>query len=187
VSTGTDAPAASRNGVLRHWRLLVDAAIFLVLLGLSFFGIAGSDIAAESSQSFWGILALIYGVAGFALQWLHHPHRLASTTNLLRLAATWIGVFAAIQLMFLFIAAGRLDNPDAGLVNGLILALGAFVSGIYTSWRMILLGVVLALGTAFVAVVEQYLWVLLALAIVTIAALAWGSRFLRPTRRTGPG
>ncbi len=179
MSIEFQAPAPRRDGVLRHWRLLADAGILVALLGLSFFGIARSDVAAESSQAFWGILALVYGVAGFALQWLHHAQGFAVTTNVLRLVATWIGVLAAIQIMFLLIAAGRFTNADAGLVNGLILALGAFVSGIYTSWRMILIGAVMALATACVAVVEQYLWVLLALAIVAIAALVWGGHVLR--------
>ena len=71
----------------------------------------------------------------------------------------------AIELVYVLIAAGRLTNADTGLMNGTILALGTFTSGVHTNWRVAVIGVALGLGTAAVGYVEQYLWILFVLAL----------------------
>ena len=62
----------------------------------------------------------------------------------------------AIELVYMLIAAGRLTNADTGLMNGTILALGTFTSGVHTNWRVAVIGAALGLGTAAVGYVEQY-------------------------------
>ena len=72
----------------------------------------------------------------------------------------------AIELVYLLIAAGRLTNADTGLMNGDILALGTFTSGVHTNWRVAVIGAALGLGTAAVGYIEQYLWILFVLALL---------------------
>ena len=77
----------------------------------------------------------------------------------------------AIELVYVLIAAGRLTNADTGLMNGTILALGTFTSGVHTNWRVAVIGVALGLGTAAVGYVEQYLWILFVLALPTLGVI----------------
>jgi hypothetical protein len=83
----------------------------------------------------------------------------------------WIGVLATILLVYLFIDAGRLNNADTGLLNGVVLALGTFLAGVYGTWRLAVIGAAIGLATAAVAFSEQYMWVLIGLGIVALAAL----------------
>ena len=76
----------------------------------------------------------------------------------------------AIELVYIFISTGRLTNADTGLLNGTILALGTFTSGVHANWRL-LIGAALGLGTAAVAYVEQYLWVLFAVALLALGII----------------
>ena len=100
-------------------------------------------------------------------------------TALTRTAVHWIGVLAAVQLVHVFVQAGQMTNADTGLACGLILALGAFTAGAWGNWRMGVLGIALAVATAVVAMVDQYLWVLLAVAAVAIAAMLLVARLRR--------
>ena len=61
-------------------------------------------------------------------------------------------------------------------MNGAILALGTFTSGVHTNWRVAVIGAALGLGTAAVAYVEQYLWILFALALLALAAIIFVAR-----------
>ena len=74
-------------------------------------------------------------------------------------------LLAGHRLVYVFIDAGRLTNADTGLVNGTILALGTF------TWRLVLLGTALGLGTAAVAYIEQYRWILFALALLALGII----------------
>jgi len=100
-----------------------------------------------------------------------------------QLALLWIGVFVAIQLVYFFITTGRFANADTGLVNGLILALGTFICGVYVNWRLMVVGVALAFATVAAAYVEEYLWVLLGVALLAVALLVVGSRLTASRRQ----
>ena len=106
-----------------------------------------------------------------ALDWVHEPRGTAWWKAALRTALHWLGVLVAIELVYVFIDAGRLTNADTGLLNGTILALGTFTSGVHTNWRLVVIGTALGLGTAAVAYIEQYLWILFALALLALGII----------------
>ena len=157
--------------------MIVEGAISLILLALAFLAIAASDISAGNSHNYWVGLVVIYGIASFIFDRLHTGHKWTDWRSMVTIVIHWAGVLATI-------AAGRIDNANIGLADGLLLALGTFTSGAAGNWRMIVIGIALGLATAVVAMVEQYLWVLLGVAVVTVLIVILGSRF-RANRRAG--
>ena len=59
------------------------------------------------------------------------------------------------------------------------LALGTFTSGVHTNWRLTVIGAALGLGTVAVAYMEQYLWILFALALLALGLIIFGARWRR--------
>jgi hypothetical protein len=68
----------------------------------------------------------------------------------------------------------RMMNADASALAALtVLALGTFTAGIHiASWRICLVGVVLALGVPAIAWLEQSALLLLLVAVVLVALIA---------------
>ena len=163
-----------------RWRHYADIVVGGAMLALAFVGIAASDVSGLGSQLYWTIIAIVFGVACLGLQWLHAGPDFPRTRSAVTMAIHWVGVIAAVELVYLYILAGRLTNGDAGLLNGLVLALGTFLAGVHgsvrTGWRIAVIGVAVGLATLAVAWTEQYLWVLLALAAVVIGGLLLASR-----------
>ncbi|MEV8468980.1 hypothetical protein AB0T83_19765 [Fluviibacterium sp. DFM31] len=90
-----------------------------------------------------------------------------------------LAVLVVIHLLFLLVSTGRMANADVGLTCAFILTLGTLLDGIRGNWRMIVLGLALGLLTIGMAIVEQYVWVLLIVALLAIAMLLIGARLTR--------
>lgn len=165
----------------------VGAVVGVLMIVLAFVGIASSDVSALGTQGYWTLLTVGFAVAAFVMDWLHSAHGVRMTTGALRLVLLWVGVFVAVQLVYFFIEAGRFANADTGLVNGLILALGTFACGLYVNWRLVVVGVALGFATVAAAYVEQYLWVLLGVALLAVVVLLVGARLTSGRRRMVPG
>ena len=169
-----EEPAGASPRISRQ--ALLEALAALVLLALAFAGIAASDVSAAGTQGYWTLITVVFALASLAIDWQQSGADFRGSRSALRLGLHWAGVFASVQVVYFFIASGRLANADTGLVNGLILALGTFLCGVHVSWRLMVLGLALGLATGAVAYVEQYLWVLLGLALLAVAALLLGTR-----------
>ncbi len=169
-----------------HARRVIEAVVGALLLILAFYGIASADVSAAGSQTFWTVLVLAYGAAAIAGGWLYggllegDPSRARAV---LRVVLHWVAVLVAVELVYIFIAAGRLTNANVGLTNGLVLALGTFLAGVHGTWRAMVIGLALALATVCVAYVEQYLWVLLGLAVLAIVVLVLVAEVLHRRRQ----
>lgn len=169
-------------------RATVEAAIGALLLVAAFYGIATSDVSAGRSQAFWTGLVLAFAAAAVGAGWLHGGLIEGGRwgTAALRVALHWIGVLVAIELVYFYIGAGRLTNADAGLTNGLVLALGTFLAGVHGNWRLLVIGAALGIATAVVAYIEQYLWILFGVAILAIAVLVAGAVIVHRRRQGRP-
>ncbi len=98
---------------------------------------------------------------------------------MIALALHWIGVFAAMLLIYYFTTSGRFANANIGLANGLILALGTFLNGVHGNWRFMVVGGALGFGTLVVAFTEEYLWILFGIAVLALVVLVAGSRIAK--------
>lgn len=159
-------------------RTVVEAVAGIVMLVAGFAAIAASDVSASGSRAYWTILVVAFGAAALAAEWLYSGRAAMGTRTAARIVLHWFGVFVTIQLVYYFVASGRFANADTGLANGLILALGTYLAGVHGTWRLVVIGVALAAATAAVAFVEEYLWVLFAVAILATVALMFGARLI---------
>jgi hypothetical protein len=155
---------------------MFDLSIGGAMLVLAFIGIAASDVSGSGSQSYWFVLGIVFGLLCMVLDWIHEAPGTAWANPLLRTALHWVGVLGAMELVHIFISAGRLSNANTGLLFGVIVALGTFTSGVHTNWRLVVIGAALGLGTVAVAYVEQYLWILFALALLALAVIYFIAR-----------
>ncbi len=140
-------------------------------------------MSALHTQGYWTLLTVVFGIVALVTDWLHSKGGWRLTASTVRLALLWVGVFVAIQLVYFFIASGRFMNADTGLINGLILALGTFACGVYVNWRLVVVGMALGFATMAAAYVEQYLWILLGVALVAVAVLIVGARLAASRRQ----
>ena len=96
---------------------MFDVSIGGAMLLLAFIGIAASDVSGGGSQTYWSVLAIAFGLLCIALDWVHEPPGTAWAQPMLRTALHWLGVLVAIELVHVFIDAGRLTNANTGLLE----------------------------------------------------------------------
>lgn len=168
----TQTPIDDRSPVQRYAEFGIGGA----MLALAFIGIAASDISGGGSQALWTGIIVAFALASVALDWIH-PDRDVGVRELMRFGLHWIGVLAAVELVFLLASTGRIMNADDGLVNALILGLGAFLGGVHGNWRLMVLGAGLGVAVAFAALMEQYMWVVAAILILSLVAVYLVGRF----------
>ena len=168
---------------------VTEMVLTAVLLVAAFAAIAASDVDAMRVHALWMGLVVVYGVVAFIVDRLHSGRSLTDLHSAWRILLHWAGVFIAAQFAYSFVASGRMANLDAGLTYGLILGLGTYTAGVYSNWRLMVVGAALGLATLGVALVEQYLWVLIGITIVAIIVLVLGGRFAARllARRGGHG
>ena len=160
-------------------QLLAEAVVGLALLVLAFFAIASSDVSATGTRTYWTLLVLLFAITAFASDRMHTEHALSHMPSAITLVLHWLGVVLAIQLVHYFVLSGRMANADIGLTNGVLLALGAYLFGVYSNWRMAVIGVALAVATAGIAFIEQFIWFLFIVTLVAILLLYFGARLIK--------
>ena len=161
------------------WRSIVDAVLGIAMLVFGFLGIAALDDTGTGSQAYWSLLTIGFGAAALIMEWVHADAKFEWGRGTLRILAHWIGVLIAVQLVYIFIAEGRTAGAVPGLVNGSLLALGTYLCGVHTDWRLVVIGAALAFATVTVAILSRYLWVLLLLAVVALVITFLVGRFRR--------
>ncbi|MBW1782528.1 MAG: hypothetical protein JRL30_17515 [Deltaproteobacteria bacterium] len=161
--------------------------ILIILLLLSAVGIALTDFAPAKGFWYWVSMAPVFCAASIAIEWSRLGQRGESKTAFVRHQIIhWLGYLVAVHLVFLLNYTGRLNNADAGLVALLVLALATFCAGIFSNWRITIVGVFLGTAVIVTALIEEYIWVLLIpLLFLIIGAFFWRYRKTRSTK--GPG
>jgi hypothetical protein len=155
------------------WRSIFDAVVGTAMLFFGFIGIGATDVTGAGSQAYWSLMVVAFGLAALAMEWIHEDAAFHWRRSTLRMLAHWLGVLVAVQLVYLFVTEGRVATSDIGLVNGALIALGTFLCGVHTDWRLAAVGAGLAFATVAVAYLERYMWLLFALVVVgLIVALA---------------
>ena len=150
---------------------------YLLVLALAVFGIAYTSVARTPMTLYWIVLAPLIGVICVVSRWPELAGRDERFRLIWTQVAHWIAVLVAIRLVFIA-DVERMMNSDASALAALtLLALGTFTAGVQiASWRICLVGVLLAAGVPGVAWFEQsaLLLMLLLLLVVGIGApLYW--------------
>jgi hypothetical protein len=168
----TDSRRFSRQSI-------VEAVIAFILILLGFFAIAASDVSATGTRTYWIVLVVTYAIVAFVSDRMHTDHTVTDLHSAVTIGLHWLGVFLAIQLVHYFVSSGRMANADTGLTNGVVLALGTYLFGIYGNWRFLVIGLSLAAAIAGVAFVEEYIWVLFSIVVLAIVAIFIGARVVK--------
>jgi hypothetical protein len=171
-------PEDSAGHPLRR-RSTIEAVVASVLILLGLFAIGASDVSPSATRNYWTLLVAIFAAITLVSGWMHGDHRVARLPGVLAIGLHWLGVFLAIQLVYYFVASGRMANADVGLTNGLIMALGVYLFGAHGNWRFIVIGLSLAGATAGVAFMEEYLWILFGIAVLAILVIVIGARVVK--------
>jgi hypothetical protein len=151
--------------------LIKDELILGGLVGLSCIGVALTDMDPTISHWYWLAMVPIVGLACLSIEWSHLRHQGMTWARVLRTQILyWGALLVAVQLVYLLVNAGRINFESAGLVILLLLALTTFVQGIYADSRFCVVGLFLGLSLVIMTYVDEYLWILLVIGVVAVAA-----------------
>jgi hypothetical protein len=173
----TSIPPAGSDQTPKRW-LGVEEAAFLGLLLLALGGMAVADFSARSGLSYWLVVIPLFGAVSVYSGWRRaraggEKVRAVLLSQLLH----WAALVLAVYLIYLLERTGRLSREDAGLVALLALSLTTVLAGIHFDWRLAVLGILLAVGTASAALVEEFFWILLIPALVAgVGVVVWQRR-----------
>ena len=162
--------------------------ILLGLLILAAVGIGFTQINPGKALWYWIAMAPVFGGVCVYLEWSRSTHKPQTAPFLIvrKQVLHWVGFLAAVWLVFLLHATGRLTAEVAGLVALYSLAVSTLFAGIHGDWRIALVGIVLGVTVARAAVVQQLLWLLL-LPVAVAAVLGflwWRNQRTRPSAET---
>lgn len=163
--------STSKHSVGWFHRLLLSEAVLSLLLVFSFIGVAYTDIAGVNSLHYWLWMIPVFAIAAIVLEWSRYMKGEIDGLHFIRQQLLhWTAVYMAIKLIFILLAIGRLPSNAAAFVLMTVMSLSTFLAGIYIGWRFIVLGIFIALATILAAYFEAYVWVLIPIALLIIAA-----------------
>jgi hypothetical protein len=146
---------------------------YLLVLILALLGVAYTSFARTPITTYWVVLAPFIGIICVVTRWRDVESREQRVRLIWTQALHWVAVLLAMRLMYVA-DVSRMMNADASALAALtVLALGTFTAGIHiASWRICLVGAVLALGVPAIAWLEQSALLLLLVAVVLVALIA---------------
>ncbi len=168
----TDVKSARRTSAFQ------EAGLILMIL-LSLVGVGVTDFSPDDGYWYWMIMIIVFGViaviTGFVEAKKGDQHLVKKI--LVVQVIHWLGSMITVIGVFLLLYAGKLNPESSALVILLILALTTFLDGLRLGWRFSIAGVFLGVTAVIAAYIEQFLWVVLMLAVALIAVtLYWGRR-----------
>jgi hypothetical protein len=151
--SGVGPTSAPKSG---FGAIVLREAPYLLVLALALFGVAYTSFARTPITLYWILLAPLIGVICVVSGWRNAETRQLRIQLVWRQVLHWIAVLAAIELLFVGDVSRMMNTDATSLTTLAVLALGAFTAGVHTSsWRISLVGVMLALGVPAIAWLEQ--------------------------------
>jgi hypothetical protein len=161
----------------------VDEVILLVLVLLGTLGVAVNDYSRNAGYHYWLAMAPVFGVVSVAAGWARARRLGRPIAPMVRTQTLhWLGASGAVFLIYLLQSTGRMQNEAAGLAALITLALACFTAGVSSDWRLMVVGVLLALIAVGLAWLEEAMWLLL----LPTVAIAVGAVWLVLRRRAAP-
>jgi hypothetical protein len=170
-STAVSKDDAIKKGLLRRF-LGIYEIVIIVLIALSIIGIGITDFSPADSYKYWVAMVPLFCGACLILEWSRVRGKGYKWTTILRTQLLhWVGLLVAVRLVFEMLHKGRLDNENTGLVILLLLALSIFIAGIHLGWRLCLVGGFLGAALVAATYLEEYVWMLVIIALVILAVV----------------
>jgi hypothetical protein len=151
----------------------VEEIILVLLVVLSGIGVMVNDYAApQTAFRLWLWLTPVFGVVSTVAAWSRAQRRGEPVGAIVPTQVVhWLGVVGAVLLIYVLQVYGRMQNEAAGSAVLVVLALATFLAGVYTDWRLSVLGVVLGGTVVGFAYVERVALVIVPILLVAIVAL----------------
>jgi hypothetical protein len=167
----------------RTWKIALVVAILMVALALLGVGLTTTNRAI--APTYWLSLVPVYGLLCVATAFARKRHG-ASGRLVLRQVFHWLGIAVAIGIDFSVRGTGEMTGEAAGFTALLLLAVGCFLAGVHLEWPFAIVGVLLATALLVVVKADQYLWLVVVVGVLAVAAMIWLMRLLaRADVRTG--
>jgi hypothetical protein len=190
----TDLPSSEHESVtwqMQLRRFLLREWPYLLMLVLALFGVAYTSVTRSPITLYWFALAPFIGFVCVLTRWSAVKSKDARLHMVWTQVLHWGAVLAAMNLLYVADVGQMMSTDTRALYVLTLLALGAFTAGVHIgSWRICLVGVVLALGVPAIAWLEQVA-LLLALGVVIAigiaAPLVWRYTKDSPDAKDSPG
>ncbi len=172
----------------KHPSLWVNELPFVALLALIVLGVAYTSFSKQPLVGYWEFLAPLFAAACVAAGWRSAGDRAARSRLVLTQTLHWLAFLVVMNLLLLPSVQRVFTANSTGLAIFTLLTLGAFTAGVHVlSWRICLLGSIMAFGIPAIAWIENSalifaLAVAVALAIVVVFFRYWGERRRQPNR-----
>jgi len=164
-----DVPAAAPPPARR---LPVEELVLLLLLVLSGVGVVVADYSPERAFRYWLWMAPVFGIVSTLAAWGRAQRRGEPVGRIVPTQIVhWLGVVGAVWLIYALLVFGRMTNEAAGSATLIVLALSAFLAGVYADWRLSVLGIILGLASVGFAYVESVALIIVPLLGIALIAL----------------
>ncbi len=155
------------------WRARFVISCVMLLLGL--IGLVIADFRHNGALLYWKWITPVYGALAISLSWyLHHRKEDFRPLHLLQEVFHWAAAVGGVYIFNMFVAIGIMARFEAALAVITILGLTTFLAGLYIESTLIIVGLLLGLFAAGVAIVDEYLYsIMIPLTIIAIVLLLW--------------
>ena len=166
-------------------RLLLVAGVLTLLSAV---GLLLTNYHAAIALNYWSIMFPAFGLVAL-WQVLTRSSRTESVPlTVARVAAHWLGPLIALRLLFLQLHRGQMDADAVGATTLLLLAVTCFLAGIYQDRTFFFAAAILAIGTVVATEIEAYIWVIVVITLIALAAIVGGVMlWRRATMPSAPG
>jgi hypothetical protein len=157
-------PVNLRHFLIREWP-------YLAMLVLALFGVAYTSVTRTPITLYWFALAPFIGAVCVVTRWSAVKGRDERLHLVWTQVLHWGAVLAAMNLLYVADVGQMMSTDSRALYVLTLLALGAFTAGVHiASWRICLVGVILALGVPAIAWLQQSA-LLISLVIVVVVGI----------------
>jgi hypothetical protein len=171
---GTSGAIQKKTG----FRLNKQEWIVILLIVLSIIGVGVTDFSPAVSHWYWLAMVFVFGLGCILIEWEQAKGEGQGKLVIIRKQLLqWVGLLLAVQLVYLLLHAGRLDNENTGLVILLLLALTVFVSGVHVQWRLCVVGVLLGLALIMATYLEEFIWLIMILMAVVAVFIYFAAKY----------
>lgn len=166
----------SSNETTANRPVQANFVTFLLLVLLAVVGVGITDYSPADAHHYWVFMVFVCAATAI-LAGLSQPRRAGEQRSISWLGVQllhWSACIAAVLIVYSLVHTGRINNADAGLIILLLLALTVFLDGAHVGPYFYLLGALFAAMTLAMAYIEQFIWLILIIAVIgLIVAIYW--------------
>ena len=164
MANGSSHSSSGKKRGLGAVELLIASLIILAGLGAGI-----TDLSSKYGFWYWVAMVPVFGSSCTYAAWSRARARGEVPAGLVQYQILhWLGLLGVVCLIYMLVQTGRMANQDAGLVALLALALATYLSGVHADWRVAVVGFFLGLVVIAVALIEQFMWILLVLVVIAV-------------------